>query len=593
MRGMVVCTLLLACVLAIPQIVFSQAESDTSESSAPSWITRNLHRYFGGKNQQAGDLQGTAIEVSAAYLPYAGRPIEVVLVHQVASFKEGWNKGKPASQKLLIGVTGSIQSYTQDSVIRDYLLFEQGDLVDPFALADSEVLLRQLPYINDVRIVVVPLQGDSEGVAVVVETTDRWPLGVSGKVETAERYSVDLYSENVGGLGIRFSNEVLHDSFENPDWGYRGQLSKDNIEGTFLGVALEFEDSFDRRIKEVRVGRRLAHPGLHLVGGLTLTHADEFGGGIEPRIYDHFDVWLGDVYRVGEGGAEHRAARAILVPGIRYFQRNYTKRPQAAPDSNRAFHHREVVLAALTYQRFKSYQTSYLLGDGETEDYPVGYSVQLSSGYEKREFQDRIPVLLDVSWNSLRHRGEVSFLKFETGGYLHHQKLEEGLVKARVGHFTRLMNLGPHRVRLKAQLEYTLGLERYPSDRIFLGDRYGIRDLSNTEVEGDQRLTGTLETRMFTRMSLWGFRFSFFGFADAGLVGAEDSSSIFKEKVYVSTGLGVRLRNPSLVLPTVQMQLSFLSNVDTPGMAFSFKVSNVSRLAGMVAGTRPELPKYQ
>lgn len=568
-----------------------QAPADSTEQDG-NWVTRNLERYFGGSDQNVENLDGQAFEVSSDFQKHAGKPIEVVIVHQVASFAEGWNSEKSTTERMLTGMVRPFQSYTRDRVIRDYLLFEQGQKVDPFALADSEVLLRQLPYINDVRILVVPLLGEIESVAIVVETTDRWPFGVSGKIVTANKYSVDLYSENIAGTGIRFSNLILHDSLEDPDWGYRAQLSKDNIAGTFWAAGLDYESSYDRRKQSVWLDRRLAHPGLHQVGGVSFDHAYEFSGGRQPAKYDHFDTWLGDVTRLDEAGAARDMSRSILVPALRYFQRGYDIRPEVRPDSNRAFHDRQVLLGSVTFQRFKVYKTSYLFGDGETEDMPVGFSAQLASGYEWREFQERVPVSLVTRWSSLSHRGSFSFFDLELGAYWRNRRPEEGVLRIGGGHTSRLLDVGMQRLRLFGELEYTLGRRRYPQDRIYLGNEHGIRDLSDTEVEGNQRLTGTLEGRLFSTISLLGFRFSFYGFGDAGVVGGEDASSIFKEKVYVSTGLGVRLRNPSLVFPTIQMQLSFLSNIDTPGLGFSIQVGNVRSRSWTFPGTRPALPRY-
>jgi hypothetical protein len=591
-RQLILVTLTVGTLLLGLHLGTAWAQADEPPRTGRSWLTRNLERFFGGTDQQAENLDGRTREISEIYRRYAGRPIEVVLVHQVAGFREGWNQDQSTAKRLLTGMTSSIQSYTRDGIIRDYLLFAQGDRVDPFALADSEVLLRQLPYINDVRIQVVPLQGEGEAVAIIVETTDRWPLGVTGKLITAEKYSVDLYSENVGGLGIRLSNEILHDSFEDPDWGYRGELSKDNIGGSFWGAALEYESSYERRIQAARFERRLAHPGLHRVGGFSFDHAYEFSEGREPAKFDHFDAWVGDVIRVDHVQPRRVDTRAVLVPAVRFFRRSHYIRPRVEEDLNRNYHDRDVWLAGLTFQRFRIYSTSNLFGDGETENVPVGLSVQLSGGYEKAEFQERMPVALVGSWTALDSDGCVSRVALEAGSYWLHGRSEERAMKLGLGHITRLIGLGDQRMRLFGEVEYTLGRRRYPRDRIYLDNAHGIRNLEDRVVQGNQRLTTSLEARLFSNLRLWGFRLSFFGFSDVGVIGSEKSSSIFKEKAYLSTGLGVRLRNPSLVLPTIQVQLSFLSNIDTPGLALGVKVGNVKKREWTVPGTRPDLPKY-
>jgi len=570
------------------------ATADSTANGEGSWLDRNLQRFFGGKNQQAERLDGRALEIVDAYEKYAGLPIEVVIVHQVPGFGDGSDGSWQTTKSLLSGMAKSFQSYTRDSVIRSYLLFQQGDKLDPHALADSEVMLRNLSYINDVRLVIIPLKGEIESVAVVVETTDRWPFGIKGKVVTSDKYSFDLYSESLAGTGIRLSNEFLHKAAGNPDWGYRGRLRKENIRGTFFAAEMSYEDSYRRHSQEIQVDRLLSHPGLHYVGGVSYEHTDDYEREGKPRKYDYFDAWGGDVRPLYDVRRSRSEGRAILVPALRYFQWDFLKRPATvSSDSNRGYHDRQVVLAGLAFQRYKNYKTSYLFGDGETEDLPVGMAANLSMGYEWREFQERTPVFLHLGAISLRHRGDVGIMRATLGGYFRDWRLEEGVFDIGGRYMTTLKGGESFRFRHSVFAVYTLGIRRYPGEVIYLGDRSGVRGLSNVAVKGNQRFVGSLESRVFTHWALWGFRFSFLVFADMGMIGDEESSSIFKEKIYVSTGLGVRLRNPSLVLPTVQMQFSFLTNVDDPGLSLGIKVGNAPGYSLDLPGTKPSITPYE
>ena len=566
------------------------AAADTVD---PSWLSRNLDRFFGDDNQQAQDLQGQARRVVDDYLPFQGRSIEVVIVHQVPSFAEGWNRDRPASQRLLTGLTGSFQSYTRDRIIRQYLLFRRGDRVDPYLLADSEALLRRLPYINDVRLVVVPLADQSGPVAIVVETTDKWPVGVDGKIIKADEFLADLYTVNLAGVGLGLSNRILHKGTAPDAWGYRGRLFKDNLAGQFLAAELVFEDSYRRHAQAVRLQRGLAHDGLRLLGGLALEHVDDYTKPLTAFKYDHQDLWLGGVARLADGRKADLPGRSLLVPALRYERWDHLARPSVGPLSNRQFHDRRAFLAGLTYQRLKNYKSSYLFGVGETEDLRLGLVAKLSGGYEIREFQERVVWLAELGLLAARPQGQFWLAGAELGGYHRRGHLEEGVLNLKVGTTSRLFSLGNHRLRFFGQARYTLGLNRYTDDRLFLEDRSGLRDLTDGQVAGNQRLILTGESRLFTDWDLYGFRFSFLLFADTGLIGGEDSSSLWQEKVYVSSGLGVRLRNPSLVLPTVQLQASVLSNVEDSGLALVFKVGNVGPRPLLLPGIVPRVPVYE
>ncbi len=578
-----------------PWPVRAQAGAATvaADTARASWVTRNLDRFFGDDNQQAQDLQGQARPVGEEYLPFAGRPIEVVIVHQVPSFAEGWNRDKPASQRLLTGLTGSFQSYTRDHIIRQYLLFHRGEPLAPTLLADSEALLRRLPFINDVRLVVVPLEGLEGSVAVVVETTDRWPIGVDFKITKTDEFMVDLFTENLAGLGVGFSNQVLHKAGAGKPWGYRGRLSNENLGGQFLSGALVFEDSYRRHAQAMSLERGLVHDGLRWLGGLALEHSDEYTRPLEAYKYDHHDLWLGGVWQLDDSRPDGLRPRTMLVPALRYERWDYLARPAVDPESNRPFHDRKAYLGGLTFQRLRNYKSSYLFGDGETEDLRVGFVAKLSGGYEAREFEQRAVMLAQLGLLSARRQGQFWLAGADYGGYYRRGHLEEGVLNLKAGGTTRLYSWGRHRVRFFGQLRYTLGLNRYPDDRIFLGDRTGLRDLADNAVAGNQRLIATGETRLFTDWHLYGFRFSFLLFADAGLMGGEDSAALLEEKIYLSSGLGVRLRNPSLVLPTVQLQASMLSNVDDSGLAVVVKVGSVGPRPLLLPGIVPRVPRYE
>jgi hypothetical protein len=569
------------------------AQTDsTATGEQGSWIASNLERYFGNNSQQVENLDGESLEVVSKYLQYEGMPIEVVLVHQVPSFAEGWDRDRSTTDRLVTGMTSGFQSYTRDSVIRQYLLFEQGDKVDPFAFVDSEVMLRKLSYINDVRILIIPLKGEIESVAVVVETTDRWPFGVNGTIVTAEKYWVEVYSENIAGTGLKFTNRFLHKTTADPSWGYRGLLRKENIKGTFLAGELLVENSYERKTKKIQVDRQLSHQGLHRVGGISFERTTDFPSKNQVRTQDFFDAWLGEVIRLYDPREVARKERPILVPAIRMYDQKFLDRPTVSPDTNRSYHDRVDFLFGLTFQSVKSYKTSYLFGVGETEDLPIGKMVRFTTGYESREFEKRTPLFIEGAFLSIRHRGDLFTANLDLGGFLRNSRMEDGMLNLSTGYVTPLLGEGSTRWRLFSQLRYTLGLNRHPGESIELGGNNNVRELSRSAVKGNQRLAGGLEASIFTPWSLWGFRFNFFGFTDVGMTGSEKASSIFTQKIYVSTGLGLRLRNPSLVLPTVEVQLSFLTNVESPGMSFGIKVGNSSTRKVRVPGTKPALPSY-
>lgn len=584
--------LLLVLLVLLQSSAILAADEVLPQNSPSNWLEETLHRFFANSELSSDNIEGEGLELVGPYVEFEGKTIDVVIVRQVKNFEDGWDADRMDAERIIHSFASRFQDYTRESIIRQYLLFKAGDTLVPFDLADTERLLRDLSYINDVRIHVVSLDGEPDKVGIIVETNDRWPLGISATVVTSDKWRAKLYSNNVAGLGITFSNEVLYNKESSTDWGYRGELEKSNIGGSFWDAQLNYENSYRKQNLLLGVSRLLTHPGVNYIGGAQWQDLEEYNNDESDRPYHETDLWMGKVINLYDRMQVGGGGRPVLVPAFRVLDRNHYKRPVVFPDSNRSFHNYTQYMTSLTWQRLKSYKTNYLYGEGEIEDLPTGLAFKLTAGIEDREFETRPGLFFDSAIVSMRNRGDITFLGFSLGGYLDEEKVSDGILDVNGTYFSKLFGDGRTRHRFYSGLSYTLGIGRHPQSRIFLGDESGIYNLDNRLVAGNQRLVLKSLYRMFTHYSVWGFRMSFFSFADVGAIGGEDSS-IFKEKFYLSTGLGVRFRNPFLVLPTVQLRVSMVTNVNEPGFSFGVKVGNVPGPDIVFPGSKPGTLAYE
>lgn len=91
---------------------------------------------------------------------------------------------------------------TRESLIRRFLLFREGDVLDPEALAQTERNLRRLEFLESATIRVIPL--DENSVEVEVVTSDAWTTdpGVSiGSTGGSGRLGFELTEKNLLGSG--------------------------------------------------------------------------------------------------------------------------------------------------------------------------------------------------------------------------------------------------------------------------------------------------------------------------------------------------------------------------------------------------------
>ena len=438
----------------------------------------------------------------------------------------------------------------------------------------------------------VPLNYAGDTVAVVVQTSDRWPLGVDGRIEDADEYRASVYSVNLRGSGVGLKGEILYRESGEPDAGFRGLLVKENLYGSFWNFELEVEDSHVEKQSRLVAERQLYHPGINLVGGASLQKLDDRRDHVLPSGVTQTEVWAGRVKRLYDRRDKDQGSRPLFVPAVRFMNQAYRFRPVVTPDSNRTFHESRLYLAGLTFQSLRYYRTSFLLGLGETENLPRGVVLKAMGGYQDGEYSRRACFSLDSGGVFLRDRGDVFYGSIDWGGFLRNRRIEDGIFRADAVYYTALLGSGPYRKRVSTRLAYTRGIRRSAGDYLMLRPAEGLRILPDDEVIGNQRFTSLLETTLFTPWSLGGFRVSCFLEADAGVIGTE-KAALLQEKIYYGLGLGVNLRNPDLALPTWRIHVAMRNRAEDHKPQFVIGMRSIGVPMPDFSGAKPELPVYR
>ncbi|RKZ12782.1 hypothetical protein DRQ50_11440, partial [bacterium] len=440
-----------------------------------SWLVRTLHRFFGRAPQEGDELDGRAEVLVDQYEQYAGKRIDVVIVHSVLRFTEMPDSNASSTSVWLSVLAGKFRSYTNESVVRQFLLFDSGDSLEPFAIADSERLLRGLEYINDARVLVLPMDPDTDSVAVIVEYRDRWPLGVTGTIITSDRYNVGLYTTNLAGRGIRFDNRFIINRAGDPSLGYFGSLSRENIGGTFIDGLIAYEDSWQALNRTISIERRNRHYRIRWVGGLRVADLTARDNGGVPDRHEDLDYWAGRVFPVTKGKAYRTGARRTLTPAFSHLRRNYLDRPaEVDADTLQRYHNQRTTLGGLTFQRRIDVKTSYLFRMGEAEDLPRGMTIKASAGYEDGEYHRRTAGSVESIGIYINDRGHVVAGSLGFSGYWRDANLEDGVFKTEAVYITPLMGTGRYQNRIYSNLEYVLGIDRVNPDGLTLGNQSGI-----------------------------------------------------------------------------------------------------------------------
>jgi hypothetical protein len=563
-----------------PSTADSTAESTPPPTAAGSWFTRTLHRYFSNESPTGTELRGQVVALSERYAAYAGRRIAVVIVQQVDRLRPD---DAPRGE-LMSSLARTLRPYTREGVLRQYLLFRQDEPLDPLKLADSERLLREIEYVADVRLHVVPLTGQEDEVAVVVEIRDRLPVGARLSTRGVDRLEAGLFHANVAGLDVRLGADLRYRSEVTPETGWGGELRKRNMGGSFIDAEIGYEDSWrglERRASLLRVE---AHPDIRWVGGLAWR--DRLGRQAEQAGVrtGTVDGWAGRVFRLRPD--DGRASRAVLVPAVGWALVEHDGRPVVGPDSNLAFHGSRQLLTGLTWSRSQDYRTSFLHGLGQTENLSGGQGLKFSTAYVDGEFRDRTGLFLQGWRQAVRGRGDVLGLGLDLGGYLRDHRLEDGTLRLAAHYVSPLLGNGGWRSRLLAGARFHRAVRPTAGAPLTLAGGLGPRELDLQAPGGDRRLVMDLEWRFYPHWVVSGFRCQVFGFADGALLAGE-GRALTDGPLLGSAGLGLRLGNPDLVLPVLQVQVAFLRGMDDTPAAVLVSAGSFTAPETRLPGARP------
>lgn len=193
---------------------------------------------------------------------------------------------------------------------------------------------------------------------------------------------------------------------------------------------------------------------------------------------------------------------------------------------------------------------------GRTEDIPHGTLWNLTAGYESNEFFQSLYSSLEVSYGNILPQKGYLYVKLGFGGFYNEHVFDRGIFQAQANYFSKLMKLKRFQIRQFIKFDYTNGIRRFEDEFIGIGGQDGIRGLRSDSLTGTQRLVLNLETVAFSPYYLYGFRFTFYAFADLGFIGAS-TEAILNREMYSGFGLGVRIRNENLAFRTFQIRFGY------------------------------------
>ncbi|HOU01370.1 MAG: hypothetical protein GT600_01580 [Bacteroidales bacterium] len=519
-------------------------------------VTRKLYDFVIVSDKQSATKQ-LSVSSEITFSPFTGKKIRKIEIRRLEVFGSDIDNPFSSDPNKLENILNKTHLNTNEYIIKKNLLFSEGDTISPLILSDNERILRDLPFINDSRILVVPVSGDE--VDIIVLTRDVFALGGTASFSSVEKGFLALFDKNVLGLGSEIRLEMIYneDLPDSPGFGLKYNFN--NIAKSFVDLNLFYFDGLGEETYGININRKFVSATTKYAGGISVrqmfTSEDLDTMTVpEPLKYNLQDYWLSRSFLLNSESVSR------LIFGIRYMNNNVFSHPFILPDSFHNLQKYKMFLVSAAFSRQKFYKTNLIYSYGQTEDIPYGLLINVTAGKEINEFKERIYGGINLSTGHTIPGIGYSYLSAGLSTFFNGRHTEQGLLLLRTSYFSNLNYIGNYRIRNFVKIDYTRGFDRYSDEFLSIVKEHGFSGFSNDSTMGNQRLSINLETVVFSPLNFYGFRFAFFSYADLGFLFGTNQN-VGEGDFVSSIGVGIRIRNNNLLFNTFQIRIGFFPNL--------------------------------
>lgn len=456
----------------------------------------------------------------------------------------------------------SLHIETQEWVVDDYLLFEEGDRLEPELLKESERLLRASGLFLDARIRIAESFPDSADVVVI--TKDKWTLSLNLSYQAKNKSGYfGISDDNILGYGHAINAKASYERQRNIGWGGEFIYKAQNIAGTYVNAEGLIVSNGRFLNRSLSASRPFYRNDTKYAGGISLSWLNgnvEFIDDNEEMITLSYkqreqDLWFGRSYPLFFGPDIFRSS-SRLITSARVSRTRFPSRPEVTETSNRLYENQTLYLFNFGFINRRYFKDHYIDNFGKTEDIEVGGILSLTLGSDVREFNDRLYAgMLAVYSKSIPLVGYFS-AKGELGGFRNVNNWEQNVFNFNFTYHSPLDMYSKFKLRHFLQFDYLLGFDRFTGEQIFLNTLSGLRGIDGYELNGTKRMTLNLETRIFTGLTPLGFVLGGILFSDLGMISGHETS-LTNSKVYQSYGIGLRTSNESFAGASFEISLVY------------------------------------
>ena len=448
---------------------------------------------------------------------------------------------------------------TLERKLRDQLLFNSGECLNPQLMAENEKFIRDLPYIQDVAIT-VKTPGQNEGtVDIVIIIKERFEYGISGNVNSTST-DWELSNQNMFGLGHQFSALFNYNPIEQNKWGGGFKYQISDLDRKFISTGVGYTDDYRKKGWNSFIEKRFIASKEDWAGGIAIERvlSDHF---LTPYSYTRLDtsvsylnsdIWYGKRLK---NSVRYSSYGNIIITG-RYFHQNYFHN-QGNEFANSLFRNHDFAMGAIGISKRDLFKNNRVYGYGITEDIPYGRYAEMAAGVDMESNRSRPYFHFNYSKASILKGGAYFKWQVGLGGYFTDSRIEQGALLLKSNYFSNFIFINRHPYRFFINMELLSGINRFQEEYLMANRKFGVRDYFSLKTMGTNRLKINIETVRFWGWEKSGFRFAHYFFADAVCL-SDNIRKIMNDRFIGGIGAGIRIHNESLVFNVLEIRLSWI-----------------------------------
>jgi hypothetical protein len=545
---------------------------DTARQKKPAFSGKVSQKVMGSIQRTPPPDSVVTIRSEDYFLPYEGKIIRSIIVNQIG-FDRVITDTTRSMKNLVTKVANRLHNDSRSWVIRNNLFIREGKPLNPYRVADNERYLRDLDFILDSRIFVLPISEESDSVDLLVMTRDVFSLGATFSPRGVDEYRYRIQEANLGGMGQRLQIAGVFDGNREPKNGHEFLYQKINLFGSFVNASAGYtEINSGRSIGSeneyayfFRLARPLYSPYARWTGAWEwsrnwsqnnfLTAENAFA----DYRYSIHDLWVGYSFGLKKLSPVPGENRNRTFIAARAYEQHFSRLPEiAVPVNDRpVYTNRSTWLSQLSFFKQNFYKTQYVLGFGRTEDLPYGYRVSFTGGWEKEQGLSRAYMGAELTWSTVNAEGTFYTYQVKLGNYLREDLAEDALAQFGVSRYSRVYELGKSKVRHQVEVSYAALINSSIKRKLNINDVNGIYGFKPDSLLGTQRLRLHTETVVFTPWKLLGFRLAPVASIDVAYLNAATEQLVQKRNFYSGFSAALRARNENLIFNTVEARIYY------------------------------------